>query len=361
MREQVGLGRIVPLGGARDGAWIAERAVGVVLRRAVSREVPGVRVDGVRVGLVDAEGWGNGRSCRRRWGRWGWGRCGWTSSSRRPGATVAGDFGGAAGVLGEAAAEGVGLRVVEVDLRVTELLDAEPVPERGAEPEAREAAGEPVGSGDSEVGRVGAAVLGVSGVSRLTGVWGRAVHMTEEAREGGAAALPRRHVRVDLAVGAGRGRWMWRGRFGGGGVRGHRGADGGGAGHGGRLSAVGVAASGESTHSERRHPALPPHPPLSARPPYPARPSALRAPSIPGAPLRSPRTLHTRRAPTAAPRTLRPSAHPPYPARAHRRTARPPPHRAPSAHPPIRGQACRRAARVGATAPRQRRAARLPR
>ncbi|MGC3004257.1 nucleopolyhedrovirus P10 family protein, partial [Streptomyces sp. G35A] len=26
VREQVGLGRLLPLGGPRDGAWIAERA-----------------------------------------------------------------------------------------------------------------------------------------------------------------------------------------------------------------------------------------------------------------------------------------------------------------------------------------------
>lgn len=204
MREQVGLGRIVPLGGARDGAWIAERAVGVVLRRAVSREVPGVRVDGVRVGLVDAEGVGERPVVPAPLGALGVGALRldveFAATGGRPLPEISAVL---RGVLGEAAAEGVGLRVVEVDLRVTELLDAEPVPERGAEPEAREAAGEPVGSGDSEVGRVGAAVLGVSGVSRLTGVWGRAVHMTEEAREGGAAALPRRHVRVDLAVGAG--------------------------------------------------------------------------------------------------------------------------------------------------------------
>ncbi|MGW4109159.1 nucleopolyhedrovirus P10 family protein, partial [Streptomyces sp. NPDC004976] len=31
VRQQVGLGRIVPLGGARDGAWIAERAAAVLL------------------------------------------------------------------------------------------------------------------------------------------------------------------------------------------------------------------------------------------------------------------------------------------------------------------------------------------
>ncbi|MFJ2952808.1 nucleopolyhedrovirus P10 family protein [Streptomyces sp. NPDC087226] len=204
VREQVGLGRIVPLGGARDGAWITERAVGAVLRRAVARGVPGVRVDGVRVGPVDPEEVGERPVVPAPVGALGVGALRlvveFAATGGRPLPETSSVL---RGVLGEAVVEGVGLAVVEVDLRVTELLDAEPVVEPVVEPGVRESAGGPVDSGDFEVGRVGAAVLRVPGVSRLTGVLGRAVHITEEPGEGGAAALPRRHVRVDLAVGAG--------------------------------------------------------------------------------------------------------------------------------------------------------------
>src|SRR5689334_9598282 len=57
VRHQLGLGRLLPLGGARDGAWIAESAAGVVLRRA-ARGVPGVQLGTLRLGLAgpgDAE------------------------------------------------------------------------------------------------------------------------------------------------------------------------------------------------------------------------------------------------------------------------------------------------------------------
>lgn len=50
VREQVGLGRILPLGGAADGAWITESAAAPVLRRA-AEAVGGVRVRSLRIGL----------------------------------------------------------------------------------------------------------------------------------------------------------------------------------------------------------------------------------------------------------------------------------------------------------------------
>lgn len=55
VRQQVGLGRFLPLGGPYDGAWIAERAAGGALREAAEREVPEVRLDGVRLGLADPD------------------------------------------------------------------------------------------------------------------------------------------------------------------------------------------------------------------------------------------------------------------------------------------------------------------
>jgi hypothetical protein len=198
VRHQVGLGRILPLGGPRDGAWITERAAEAVLRRAVARDAPGVRLDGVRIGLADP-GAATGEPVVPP-----------PPSALPPGPLrLAVEFAATAvepvpvtasrlrAVLAEAAVERIGLSVTSVDLRVTELLDAEPGPvaEPVAEPE-REAVSEPSDPG-SEAGRVAEAARAVPGVSRLTGALGRSVHLAEHPGEN---ALPRRHVRVELAV-----------------------------------------------------------------------------------------------------------------------------------------------------------------
>ncbi|MEZ3180580.1 nucleopolyhedrovirus P10 family protein [Streptomyces pimonensis] len=200
VRQQVGLGRILPLGGARDGAWIAEQAVETVLRREVVRNAPGVRLNGVRIGLADPEAATDEPVVPP------------PPSALPPGplrltvefaATAAQPVPVTAArlrtVLAEAVVERIGLSVTSVDLRVTELLDAEAVPVSvpvvGPEPDS---VSEPSSDGgDSEAGRVAAAALTVAGVSRLTGTLGRSVHLTEHPAGG---ALPRRHVRVDLAL-----------------------------------------------------------------------------------------------------------------------------------------------------------------
>ncbi|MFF0360422.1 nucleopolyhedrovirus P10 family protein [Streptomyces fungicidicus] len=212
VRQQVGLGRFLALGGPRDGGWIAERAAEVVLRRAVARDAPGVRLDGVRIGLAGPEAVG---------------RAGEPAVSvlpavpAPPGALppeplrVTAEFSATAdrplpetaervrAVLAEGAVERIGLDVVEVDLRVAELLEVEPVPSAEGGGEAGSGtpeSGEGGVRGDAEVERVGVAALAVPGVSRLTGVLGRSVQVSERASVG---ALPRRHVRVDLAVAGG--------------------------------------------------------------------------------------------------------------------------------------------------------------
>lgn len=200
MRQQVGLGRLVPLGGAPDGAWIAERAAAVLLCRAAARGAPGVRLDGLRLGPA---GPGND--------------AGEPVVPPPPGALppgplrLAAEFAATAAqplpvtasrlraALSEAAAERIGLVVTEVDLRVTELLDAEPptpTATRTGESDPADPVG-PVGPGGSETVRVAAATLAVPGVTRLTGAPVHPVHLSEHAS---GAALPRRHVRVDLAV-----------------------------------------------------------------------------------------------------------------------------------------------------------------
>ncbi|MFD7703905.1 nucleopolyhedrovirus P10 family protein [Streptomyces caelestis] len=203
VRQQVGLGRILPLGGARDGAWIAERAVETVLRRAVVRDAVGVRLNGVRVGLADPEAATDEPVVPP------------PPSALPPGplrltvefaATAAQPVPVTAArlraVLAEAVVERIGLSVTSVDLRVTELLDAEPAPVPVVEPGPEPVSGPSTDGDGSEVGRVAAAALAVTGVSRLTGTPGRSVHLTEQP---GGDALPRRHVRVDLAVAAGSG------------------------------------------------------------------------------------------------------------------------------------------------------------
>ncbi|MEV0690179.1 nucleopolyhedrovirus P10 family protein [Streptomyces sp. NPDC050388] len=208
VRQQLGLGRLLPLGGARDGVWISEAAAGDALRRAVEQDEPGVRVDGLRIALADPRETGEPVVPP-------------PPSALPPGAlrvtvrfaaTAAEPLPVAAdrlrAVLSRAAAERIGLVVAEVDLRVTELLDpqAGPPPVSGAESAGGSAEGpadaSPFGApepGDSDGSRVAAAALAVPGVSRLTGTLGRPVHLTAH-QQPGEATLTRRHARVDLAA-----------------------------------------------------------------------------------------------------------------------------------------------------------------
>jgi hypothetical protein len=242
VRQQLSLGRLLPLGGPRDGAWLAEAAAGAVLRRA-ARDVPGVRPDGLRVALADPEDTED------------------PVVPPPPGALppgplrVTADFAATAAeplpttasrlraALSAAATERLGLRVTAVDLRVTALLedpadDAGPGPGRAPDaedpdsatdgarpsadsgaPESEDApefstapgasepgdtpepgdAAEPGNASESgDAGRVARAVLGVPGVARLSATLGRPVRFREVAA--GDAALPRRHVQVQVAV-----------------------------------------------------------------------------------------------------------------------------------------------------------------
>ncbi len=195
VRHQLGLGRLLPLGDARDGAWIAEQAAEAVLRRA-AQEALGVRLDALRVALADPADTGEPAVPA-------------PPSAQPPGPLrVTAEFAATASqplpttasllraTLATAAAQGLGLTVAEVDLRVTGLLDeqAEPGPAVRV-PESPRAA--PPEAGDE--GRVAAAALKVPGVLHLTGALGHPVHIEELP---GDAALPHRHVRLELAVGA---------------------------------------------------------------------------------------------------------------------------------------------------------------
>ncbi|MEC4017711.1 nucleopolyhedrovirus P10 family protein [Streptomyces sp. H27-D2] len=53
VRQQLGLGRLLPLGDAADGSWLTEHAAGAVLRRSGS-EVGGARLGALRIGPDDS-------------------------------------------------------------------------------------------------------------------------------------------------------------------------------------------------------------------------------------------------------------------------------------------------------------------
>ncbi|MCL6735326.1 hypothetical protein [Streptomyces neyagawaensis] len=210
VRQQLGLGRVLPLGGPHDGAWITEEAVEAVLRRATA-SMRGVRLGTLRIALAEPDG-AQAPAVPA------------PPSALPPGPLrVTADFLASAvppaepfpvtaarlrAGLAEAAAERLGLAVAEIDLRMTDLLGADEPggpPAQGAPatdvPSGDRAPARPVPPGDGEESRVTAAALGVPGVSRLTGALGgpgRAVHIDT------GPALPRRHVRVELAVTEGR-------------------------------------------------------------------------------------------------------------------------------------------------------------
>lgn len=179
VRQRLGLGRLLPLGGPADGAWISERAAVAVLRRAVRGPGPGPVLGDLRIAVADPAA-APGPQVPS------------PPSALPPGplrieatmaATADQPLPAAAAALRAAlltaAARRLGLVVAEVDLKVTELLDA--LPER-AEPDPAEVrAAEPADA-------AGRAAAGVAGVATLTRVLGAAVHTDAD------------HVRIELAT-----------------------------------------------------------------------------------------------------------------------------------------------------------------
>ncbi|MEU5606200.1 hypothetical protein [Streptomyces lydicus] len=207
VRRQLGIGRVLPLGGPADGSWIAERAAVGVLRTAAGLPA-GVRLGPLRLSLADP------------------GQVAEPAVPAPPSALPPGplrieaEFAAVADrplpvladqvrtALLEAAFQQLGLVVGVVDLRVSELLEAgeggpaaEP-PGAAAPPEppahpggtpgpaAEDSAGAPQ---DGAAG-IAAAALGVSGVARLAPVLGGRSRPVRPA-DG--------HVLIELAVEAG--------------------------------------------------------------------------------------------------------------------------------------------------------------
>ncbi|MDJ0461833.1 hypothetical protein [Streptomyces sp. H27-C3] len=187
VRERLGLGRLLPLGGAADGAWLAERAAVAVLRGAAA-SVTGVGLGTLRIALSDPESAGTPAVPP-------------PPSALPPGPLrIEADFAAtadeplpqAAGRLREAllatASDRLGLAIAEVDLRVTGLLDAAPLSKDATGPTGGNDAGPPGPDGPRE--RAAAAAVSVPGVLRLTSNLGAPVHLADG------------HVRVELATAA---------------------------------------------------------------------------------------------------------------------------------------------------------------
>ncbi|WP_308283946.1 hypothetical protein [Streptomyces buecherae] len=236
VRQQLGLGRLLPLGTEHDGAWVTEHAATAVLRAAAA-ELPEVRVTALHIDLLAPDQAAEPTVPA-------------PPTALRPGPLrVAGEFLAAAeqplptsaerlrATLYAAATERLGLVVGAVDLQVTGLLDearaahatqppggAGPAGEApgGAGPAGAEgrlgpragrapAAARPVSDATVE-GRVAGAVAAVPGVARLAPALGgltRPVRIegpraaTEAETPTAAAPAPARHAQVQVAVAAG--------------------------------------------------------------------------------------------------------------------------------------------------------------
>ncbi|MEV6455670.1 hypothetical protein AB0M75_30750 [Streptomyces anulatus] len=194
VRQRLGLGRLLPLGGPADGAWIAETAAAAVLRGATAR--PGTVLGKLRIGpteeAVEAAVAGGHDASRdpaepvpppappnalppvalRI-------EAEFSTTPDRPLPDAAAAL--RAALLAAATAR-LGLEIAEVDLTVTALLEvgaADQVTTAETAPSARVA--EPEGA-------VATAAAGVPGVVSLTRVMGGPVHTAPD------------HVRVEVAT-----------------------------------------------------------------------------------------------------------------------------------------------------------------
>jgi hypothetical protein len=179
VRTRLGLGRVLPLGGAADGLWVTEQAAVAVLR-AAGAGVPGVVTGALRVTLDDPDSAVPPEVAM--------------VPSALPGGplrieaeaeVLAGEvLPVAVGHLRDAmfaAAGRVGLEVVAVDVRVSGLVESLPEPDAPARlPEAATASGP-----------VAVAAAAVPGIAHFTGVLGAPVRTAAD------------HVRIEIAVAAG--------------------------------------------------------------------------------------------------------------------------------------------------------------
>lgn len=200
VRRQLGLGRVLPLGGPGDGSWLTEACADGVLRHA-AEQVNGVRLGALRVALADPST-AYAPSVPPPPSALPPGPLRITAEfAAEPSEPLPAAAARLRAALFAAADERLGLAVEEVDLSVTTLLDAGQAPvdvpkDTETPPDGAQAA---PGSGDEA--RAASAALEVPGVRRLTGAlggFGRAVHLDDAPAAD--TALPRRHARVELAT-----------------------------------------------------------------------------------------------------------------------------------------------------------------
>ncbi|MCX5396235.1 hypothetical protein [Streptomyces sp. NBC_00102] len=225
VRERLGLGRLLPLGGPADEAWIAERAAASVLRDSTAG--PGAVVGRLRIGTAmagsapGAPGEDPKTTTGARYGT-GPGKEPRDGHAQRPPAPpsalprgplrIEAEFAATAGrplptsaallreALLEAASRRLGLDVAEVDLRVTGLLEEERTaahtdggPSAGTSPAGatardRVAFPRPEVRAGRDTGAAGLAAAAVPGVVSLTRVLGAPVTTSAD------------HVRVEVAT-----------------------------------------------------------------------------------------------------------------------------------------------------------------
>ncbi|MGW9590083.1 hypothetical protein ACWHLZ_07160 [Streptomyces chartreusis] len=207
--HQLGLGRLLPLGGPDDGTWITEQAAVRALGRAAA-EIPGVWLDSLRIGPtplgpvsepavrppVSALPPGPLRI-----------EAAFTATIEHPLPETAHQL---RSTLLNAATERLGLAAVTADLRVTDLHEG---PETGvksrtaaramwSEPEAAAARSSPpvsgTGSMQGPAGELADVVSAVPGVARLTTVLGSRPVKVEDHDD-----PPGRHIEIHLAVAPG--------------------------------------------------------------------------------------------------------------------------------------------------------------
>jgi hypothetical protein len=225
VREQIALGRLLPLGSPQDGAWITESAAVRVMRRAAAA-VPGVRLGAVSLVAVDRGGTAPALPQAAPVG----------APARAP-IRIEAAFEAAPDeplpqvadrlrlALWAAAEDGLGISVAEVDLHVTGLLDAQATdrgPQDGGDPAAGRGGAdrgartapdaEAWETDDAEAGEalvpdapeeVAAAVRAVPGVLRLSsrlGGFGSGVRVQDTD---GTQGVPGRRVQVQFEVAAG--------------------------------------------------------------------------------------------------------------------------------------------------------------
>ncbi len=219
VRQQLGMGRLLPLGGPEDGSWITEQAASGTLRRAAFG-VPGIRPGTLRIRLADPEA-APEPSVPAPWTALPPGplqiEADFSAPARQPLPQVAEHL---RQTLLAAAAERLGLVVVEVDLHVTDLLQASEQQPTAAEA-SESAAGEtsaphltvtkpghpspgpvPVRDPAEELATVAMAVPGVAHLATGPGLpasMARGV-VAHPVRIEDSNEPPGRHIQIHLAV-----------------------------------------------------------------------------------------------------------------------------------------------------------------